>query len=480
MRTRQRLGAVVALFGLAVLGACSDDGSADPERSRNAGPDQAASSEQPTGATPGEPETSGFPNLLAPSEEIRIGRHRYVSACQLLPLDAVRAVLGEVRTADDGIYETSWDRSPQRARNGLAWTEDDAECTWRNGLRDTRSVTIRLKQAAGADATEQRAIYDRLPYDVVDAWRRWKKVPSTAPAAALAFQEQLRTGVSTYRELAKEFGLSGPDPDGIVVPTETGLGGTFVFAGNEGNVTWQLEADGWPGQGERASDPTFLAAGGALVAALRGRLQDPDLDQSPAPTILGERDLLGNTPLLEPCALFDRTAFRRGTGLSQNGRTERSIAPSRPDLPDELGRRDPAAGCDRLYEADRGPKRGGNALHRSLGSSGSLRLDVRLVYLPTEEQAKQFYRGVDPGPKLRTDADAAHLWTSSGTIVARVGNYGVFFGTQALVSCDSPRLAGKPCDQVEDLPVDRAIAVRAFNATVKNLRAQAAERAPSF
>ena len=34
--------------------------------------------------------------------------------------------------------------------------------------------------------------------------------------------------------------------------------------------------------------------------------------------------------------------------------------------------------------------------------------------------------------------------------------------------------------QVEDLPVDRAIAVRAFNATVKNLRAQAAERAPSF
>lgn len=480
MKTRQRLGAVAALVGLVLLAACTDDagGSAEPTPTPTA---TDTVTPQAT-ATPESPQ-SAFVDALRPVEEITVGRHRYVSPCQLLPWDVAARFLGEITTSSNGVYETTWEESPTRARNGLPWVEEEASCRWYNGLRNERSLTVRLTQSADADAAERLAVYRRLPNDAADAFRRWKRADLSTlddGGRTEAFREQLRGDLQSYRSAAKDYGFSGPELDGVVVATESGLGDSFVFAGNEKNVTWQLEADGWPGQGTRAADPTYLAAASVLVTTLRERLADPALDQAPAPTILGDAELLGNTPLLEPCLLLDRAVFRRGTALRQNGTTERSVAPVRPDLPDDLGRRTPAASCTRTFQADRAPKGARQAMDRLLGSTGSLDVDIRVVYLPTEQAAKEFYRATDPGPKLATKADAAHLWTSTDTVVSRVGNYAVFLGTQALASCDSPALTGRPCDLIEEVTVPRSVILRTFNAVVPKVRAEAAERAPDL
>ena len=63
------------------------------------------------------------------------------------------------------------------------------------------------------------------------------------------------------------------------------------------------------------------------IARIREHVGDPELSQSPSPTVARPSDTIGGTLILEPCAVLSRQVFRQITGLQDNQVVERLNIP---------------------------------------------------------------------------------------------------------------------------------------------------------
>lgn len=179
----------------------------------------------------------------------------------------------------------------------------------------------------------------------IPAWEAPIK-PEEEPDTALP-----KRPYATHEWSKRKFDTEGDGLASIVVPAEGLYGTSFAFVGTDGNVRFRLEAHSWETTGGSRADGELLAAAATLIAMIRERLTDPDLSQSPAPTVRGYSDVLEETPILEACAALDRGVFESSTGLPQTAPVERRTPPFDLTVRDEHDRYEPTAACTRTYSA---------------------------------------------------------------------------------------------------------------------------------
>ncbi len=424
---------------------------------------------------PTERPAEGFRDWLAPSSNIKVGRFRYVSACHLLDDDLVLATMGDYRTASNWIEESFYGNDPKRPYATQEWSIRTS-CAWNDGLADDRSLVLELSQGAEDDAATNRDHLVDLGHDAdefPELMQRWEdanlsQVEDSTQAEELL--EELQDGVDAVTKAERRFDTKGDALASIVVPAEGLYGTNFAFVGTDGNVRFRLEAYNWETTGGSTADGDLLAAAATLIATIRERLADPGLSQSPAPTVRGYSDVLEETPILEPCAAFDRGVFESSTGLPQTAPVERRTPPFDLTVRDEHDRFEPTAACTRSYSAGLRPDRRLEDEAAELGPTGSLELTLRMVYFASDEEADDHYAEVARGRHLETAADDAQVKGGTATVVGRVGPYVLTLETLASAS------TGQYGDTA-DVRVSDEVLSDAFEQIVANVRRQWADAA---
>ncbi len=423
-------------------------------------------------SAPTERPAEGFHDWLAPGGTIKVGRFRYVSACQLLDDDLVMATMGPYRTASNWIEESFYGNDPKRPYATREWSVRTS-CSWNDGLADDRALTIELSQGAEDDAATNRDHLVDLGHDAdeyPELMQRWEdanlsQVDDSTPAEQLL--ADLRDGVDAVTRAERRFDTEGDSLTDIVVPAEGIYGTTFSFVGTHRNVRFRLEGYNWETVGGTTADGDLLASAATLIGAIRERLDDPDLSQSPAPTVRGYSDVLEATPILEPCAALDRAVFENATGLPQTAPVERRTPPFDLTVRDEHQRFQPSADCARSYSAGLRPDKRLEGPEVDLGPTGSLELRLEIVYFPSDEEADDYYRETARGRQLDTAADEAQVKGGTATVVGRVGPYVLTLGSLGSSS------SGQYGD-TREARVDDEVLTDAFEQVVANLEQQRA------
>lgn|GEM_PF-3157374 len=292
-----------------------------------AAPGDGAAAEEPE--EPEEPAYPAFRDWLEPEQELVLGDQRYVSACQALSLDDVRELYGEPAPGTL-ISESFLDRS-----FGVGeYRSDDAvtDCWYRD--------IVRLDAEQPADGS----IVGELGLgDVLQSYRDDEqpgKVRLYRKAATASGDPELVDFVDGLAQVAKarvrysktyrEKELRGlPDVDEVVQPIGSEA---YAFRFVVDNVIYELVDQ----SGEDAADlrqeldgsiVRRLRTAMAAIARIRERVADPELSQSPAPTVARPSDTVGRTRILEPCAVLSRKVFRQITGLQDDQVVERVNIP---------------------------------------------------------------------------------------------------------------------------------------------------------
>lgn len=275
------------------------------------------------------PAYPAFRDWLEPEQELVLGDQRYVSACQALSLDDVRELYGEPATGTL-ISESFLDRS-----FGVdEYRSDDAitNCWYRD------IVKLDAEQPAdgstlgefGLSAVLQSYRDDEQPGKV----RLYRKAATAdGDPELVAFVDglaQVAKARVRYSRTYRDKELRGlPDLEEVVQPIGSEA---YAFRFFVDDVIYDLVDQ----SGADAADlrqeldgsiARRLRTAMAAIARIRERVADPELSQSPAPTVARPSDTVGRTRILEPCAVLSRKVFRQITGLQDNQVVERVNIP---------------------------------------------------------------------------------------------------------------------------------------------------------
>lgn len=408
-------------------------------------------------------DAAGHRDWLMPPRTLRIGQHRYVSACQLLTAaDLEERVLSLPDTFQ--VVEEYLDRSlPHRQfaadeiRIG-APTSCEYLFDWYDrpfvGLEVVHGVSadgIGLELPRAGEARRELAAMRRVVGEQPDE--------STAGLVARMSEglQRLRRAEAPLRKAEGLVTAYDPVADGFGVLTIRGPLVVKLYYGTPGKPM---------GDSERAIAVGDLAH---YLDRVLERLGDPDLPQSPAPTVLGESRRLGSTPLIEACHVLDDGAFEVALGVPPNGTVRRQTYPRTPVLTAR-------SACTRSYGASQ--VRRGRILPaaRSLGDGGYATASLELVAYPDRKALMADWRKLRSDPTgvtrvVRTGADGAFvsrvLDGAPPLAFFRVGPY------SAVASLDLVQVRGFLGDQVT-LPQRDAQLVRLVNRVSARIRADLA------
>ncbi len=416
---------------------------------------------------PEESESPVFRDWLAPTQTLTVGKERYVSPCQALSLADVREIYGEPPSGTS-TFETFLDFSV-RDYSFIA-TGYGTDCTYDGVVRlsaeqDSKVSDLRL----GGLGSALTSYGDQdLPLKI----RRFRAAAAESDDPELAaFIDGIVDVSERYLRYLKDFddkALRGLTFDTVVQPTGQSAYAFYFFVGNVTYTLVQEEPEGSSGL-KKAGDSYVLdqlSRAQRAIARIREHATDPELSQSPAPTIAATDDSFGRTRLLEPCAVVSREVFADVTGRADNQPVERRSLPIQPtqlppswEGPNGLTSNE----CERI-----------DILERKDGSSTTTRLGVLIEYFPS---AKRALRSIPRGGSslLDTDADLALETIDEGFGVTLyrfvVGPYRVTLNYSRL---ESSGFLG----DLDGSKAPRAEQVRAINTLVRSLQRhlKAAER----
>lgn len=425
-----------------------------------------APSPSASGDTSADAEPSGHRSWLEPRQAISVGRHRYVSACQLLtPADLEERVFTLPTTFE--VVEEYLDTS--LPHDQFAAEEIDlaaaTSCEYLFDWYDRPSVGLEVIHAVEAGD----AALELPPADVarreLAAMRRAAGDGSDEVTSSLL--EQMDEGLQAIREAD---GLI-QEADGLVTaydPIGDGLGVMAVRGPVVVKLYYAVPSGTAMGDSETALAVADLAS--YLDTAL-DRLEDPELSQAPAPTVLGDTGMLGSTPMVEPCHVLDDQAFEAAIGVPPNGTVRRETYAMAPVV-------SAGSSCTRQYGASQVPDGAIRPAARRFGDGGYATVSLELVAYPDRSSMMTDWKKLRNDPAgiarvVRTRADSAILGRSrlvDGPPIGffRVGPY------SAITSLDMARVEGFLGEPVTLAQQDAQL-VRAINRMAQRLRQDLAE-----
>jgi len=457
------IAAVLAIVLGGVLGLVTSEGDdAGPSGRGGDPPSTTTESEEPT-----EPEEPGFRDWLAPSEKLRVGKNPYVSPCQMLTIDDVEEIYGELQpetvVSEEFLDFSVADRSdlPTPYETSCSYTDQLTlhvqQYTYRKGLRD------------GGLATEAYSL-GTDPADLKRKLRSYRAaVKGSDDELVRSFVENLTETARAYLAYQRAYDrdeLADLDLDGLVLPVGYQA---FEFNFFHDNVAFRLvdETGGEASSLAATSDDLVLqrlTEAAAAVQRIRDHLADPRLSQSPAPTILGDTDRIGRTLVLEPCAVLSPAVFRSITGRRTNQVARRYSLPIDPTSRGRPGEFSGYNNCERTGQ--QGGLRAGSP-HTDMS------VRVEIDYAPSKKEFRAALRGGDFLPldrddtRLRTRAEWAAEFRVAGFedpyYAFIVGNYFV------LVSITTLDSEGTVTGDIVQGQADRGAHVAAINTVLRSL-----------
>lgn len=260
-----------------------------------------------------------FTNYLKPASEIKVGEFRYVSTCQLLKIEDIKSLFGI--NDDTYITEDYYDANAAPIER----FDRNIETNCRYDLGDTE-VSLDAEQSfEELDTTDpQQILYslgDELMAEKIKLFE--KAVSDTTDTDLKEFVSTLKNSVDTFNQetLSEEL-----DTSNFVVPVGRGL---FSFNFIHDNVIYKLEykiktssKDEFALSSQDIKDN--LKKSRAALEMIMARANDGSLDQSPAPTILGDTEYVGTTKVIEPCALLTSQLYQTVMGSVANKEISRA------------------------------------------------------------------------------------------------------------------------------------------------------------
>jgi hypothetical protein len=360
----------------------------------------------------GVPSKPVFKNQLTPSTELKVGTHRYVSPCQVLPLASAAKIFGKATPATKASEESLAVSIPTTAETYVARTE----CSY-----SLSSGVVKLNADQYVDASELKdvsSVFNGTSEEIkaeVDGLKQ--KAGGDSDAQALV--KTLDTSLLKFDKYQDEFDddvLAKANFDGMILPDF--LGDMLMI---QGNVVYQIDA-GKPFDKLTSADIGNL---GQAFEAIQKNASNSQLDQSPIATILGNTDHIGATKIIEPCVILDGAMFKAISGVDENGLVSRVTLPvdANRDLIDQQVHKRVifSNSCQRTHDAD--PTDSG--------------VQLQLNHAKTVEYAIQYVKDFNddtaaaPPEALQTNADEAFVFHSSlqsagetgDTYLFRVGPY---------------------------------------------------------
>lgn len=258
-----------------------------------------------------------FTNYLKPASEIKVGQNRYVSTCQLLKIDDIATIFGGVEDdtyISEEYYDTSavpmtrFDRNiTTNCRYDLGEREVAVEAEQSFEELDTSDLQTILYSLGDEKMAEKIALYERA-------------TAGTGDSKLKTFVTNLKKSADTFNSQRTSDVANSVDTNTLVVPVDRGL---FSFNVIEDNIVYKLDYKvGDNDKDEFAlSDQEIeknLTKSYKALDLIKQRAADDALDQSPAPTILGDTEMVGNTKVIEPCALLTSQLYQSVVGSPAN------------------------------------------------------------------------------------------------------------------------------------------------------------------
>ncbi|MDB5170172.1 MAG: hypothetical protein JWN82_568 [Candidatus Saccharibacteria bacterium] len=277
-----------------------------------------------------------FQNWLKPVAEIKIGDNRYVSPCRALPLSSVESAFGPL-TGKSLIQEKSLDYSVTESSSAL-----QLSCNYNHVSGSGQDVNLSTEQYV--DANDIKHIQTSLgSFEAEEVQKEIslydKAMASTRSSnqGAKDFLTKLKQSFSNYKKYVGEYDeekLTGLNVNDFILPISETLSGAnddFAFVGVHNNVVYTLGHTPTSRKGaedlSRYSDKELvneLISMKQATDAVAKNLQNAQLDQSPAPTILGPTNKFGSTTILEPCAVMTPAVYAKIIGQAQNSPVNRT------------------------------------------------------------------------------------------------------------------------------------------------------------
>lgn len=263
---------------------------------------------------------SQFRNWLVPSKELKVGDYRYVSTCQALTKQNVTEILGKF--ADDGIVLEEY-----LDENYTAISPSDefkGECSYELKNAEYTNAVLTSEQFVDKEQAKKVFNFVVMKPDAMQAKVAELTTAAEGNEAARSFAVKLKTSSERYPELStltyKSNELSKVSVDGLLFPDSRNR--YVLFYQNSVYALRITPVD------KNMKQADLLAAYGELFAAIEANIKNNQLDQSPAPTLLGNTDRVTKTiKVIEPCAILNRANFAAITGTEQDKPTSRTSLP---------------------------------------------------------------------------------------------------------------------------------------------------------
>ncbi len=424
-----------------------------------------------------------FTDWLKPSEELKVGDFRYVSACQLLPEDAVTKIFGKL-SARSTVSETYIDQNLPNPRNE-AYSPPTTDCAYDGGQR----IRIEVDQVTEKDDLNDSRYSFKLPSNqdkISESMKRFESAKGVSSNSdAKAFLEHLKASSAKYKaydSARSDFSKASSEVmlSGITVPDRKGID-DFSFIGIHKNLVITISHT----LGERTRDDGAgfsdselvkeLAMMGRAFAEVRKNADNDTLSQSPAPTVRGTSDKLGTTKLLEACKVLDDAAFETVTGIKPNDEVERRGLPLSPSTEQKAANGSlllPSSECARGYRAGALPDEYQLSVQEErYGRSGYLVLRFDINHANSTKQAEaqwaKYLEGFKTKRMIESSADGAFFWGSEDHVGGAIFKVGPYI---ASVSFTAAHSAGS-FSEINDLDMDEATHIAAINRLAANIRA---------
>lgn len=258
-----------------------------------------------------------FKNWLKPTKELQVGEFRYVSPCQALTVDSTTNIFGNF--ADDGFVSEDFADESYTTTN----ESDSLKVACRYELKNDKYSAVNLEAEQFGDITQARKVFNFVVAkpDALKAKVDTIAAQQVSDTDAKAFVTQLQDAATKYPELTKltynTQELSRTNTDGLVFPRST-KGYVYFYQ----NTAYILEIS----PKDRSTKDTDLTTEYAKAfKSIAANIKKTDLDQSPAPTVIGRNDVVTSaTKVIEPCVILTREAFTSVTGSTQDSFTSRT------------------------------------------------------------------------------------------------------------------------------------------------------------
>ena len=354
-------------------------------------------------------QSSKFKNWLAPQKEIKVGQYRYVSPCRVFTLDDAKNFNG---LAEDAFV--SEDYADSDFTGDVINKSLRTSCAY-NVKNDTyRSITIDAEQYVDINNVKRlnRTVLER-PDKLQQSVDMLASVSQGSKAATDLYQ-RLKESSKKYKEYINfEFDtqkLSQISVDGIVLP---GYGKKFYVFKHNVVYTVTLQTK----DVNKDIDSTTFEDYAKVIEIVEKNASNNSLDQSPAPTIIGDSDKVAKTMILEPCSLLSASIYEQLTGSPHLGTVERiTVTKDAENISSRTDANLVANFCERSRRAE---ERSQNI---------TTRIGLTLRYARTEEAALKWLKGGEGTTPLQTSADQSYILnprfaSESPVFYFRVGKY---------------------------------------------------------